>query len=401
VSIEYRPLSPGDDVLTLDGRAFGVTYADEDREDIAELLEFDRFIVASDGQDLVGATSAYTLEMTVPGGAFVPTAGVTWVSVSASHRRRGILTNLMQRQLEQAVERGEPLAALTASEAAIYGRFGYGPATFRCELTIDPRRVSVRSGLGEDGLVRYADLGTARKVLPDLYERVRGTQPGVITRPDRWWDQLCRDRESRRKGMSGLFVAAHPDGWVAYRAKPGWDGGSPAGHIEIFDMAALTHDAYASLWRFMLGVDLVAHISYDRYGPHEALPWLLTDLRSARISDINDDAWARLIDVPAVLSARRYSTRDRLVIEVVDDFRPASGGRFEIDGGPDGATCRRTSAEPDLRLGASELGSISLGGVLPSTLVHAGRLDEETPGAVIRADHFFVSDPPPHSITAF
>src|SRR5262249_10103906 len=158
--------------------AFGVTYSDEDREDISELLEFDRFIVASDGPELVGATSAYSLEMTLPGGTFLPAAGVTWVSVSASHRRRGILTNLMQHQLEQAVQRGEPLAVLTASEAAIYGRFGYGAATFRGELSIDPRRVRVRPGLGEDGLVRYADLGTARKVLPDLYERLRAVQPG-------------------------------------------------------------------------------------------------------------------------------------------------------------------------------------------------------------------------------
>jgi predicted acetyltransferase len=403
MDVEVRPAAPEEfeDIITLDGRAFGVTYTDEDIEDIRNLFELNRQLVAADGPDIVGSAGAWTFDLTVPGGAFVPTAGVTWVSVLGTHRRRGILRSLMARQLDDIVARGDPLAALTASESLIYERFGYGLATYRTKILVDPRRVRFRTAFGDDGLVRYVDATTARKTLPGIYERRRAQQPGTVTRNDKWWDFTFLDRPERRGGGSALMHALHPDGYVSYRVEGRHDAGSFANRVQVRELVSLTPDAHASLWRFLLGLDLVVEVEWTRGARHEALPWLVDDPRRVRTAAIDDDMWLRLVDVESALAARRYLSADRLVVEVVDAFRPATSGRYEIDGSPDGATCRRTTADPDLALGVADLGSLYLGGVAATTLGRAGRINERTPGALRRADLFFASDPPPHNQTAF
>ena len=166
-------------IVTMDGRAFGLTYTDDLLEDVRGILELDRTLVALDGTEVVGSTSAFTMDMTVPGGAAVPTAGVTWVGVMPTHRRRGILRQLMAEQLDDLLDRGEPLAALSASESGIYGRFGYGMATQRARLFVATKRVRLRDGLGDDGLVRFADGTVPRTAFPAIYDRLRAVVPGT------------------------------------------------------------------------------------------------------------------------------------------------------------------------------------------------------------------------------
>jgi predicted acetyltransferase len=403
MDIEVRRIAPHEfeELLVLDGRAFGVTYADDELEDLRQLLELDRQLVAVDGPELVGAAGAWTFDLTLPGGATLPTAGVTWVSVSGTHRRRGILRRLMARQLDDVAERGEPLATLTASESVIYGRFGYGLATFRTKLVVESRRVAFRSDLGADGLVRYADPSTARKVLPVLYERLRARQPGTVTRSDKWWDFLFLDHASRRGAATALFHGVHPDGYVSYRVEEGRLSGFLANRVLVRELVALTPEAYASLWRFLLGLDLADDVEWTRASRDEPLRWMVDDPRRVRTEFVDDDVWLRLIDVERAFGARRYGTDDRLVVDVVDDFRPDTSGRYEIAGSPDGADCRRTTKEADLALTVADLGSLHLGGVAASSLARARRIEERTPGAARRADAFFASDPPPHNQTAF
>jgi predicted acetyltransferase len=403
VDIDVRPIAPHEfeALLHLDGRAFGITYADDEIEDLRQLLELDRLLVAVDGPELVGAAGAWTFELTVPGGATLPTAGVTWVSVSGTHRRRGILRQLMARQLDDVVERGDPLAALTASESAIYGRFGYGLATFRTKLVVGRDRVRFRSDLGADGLVRYADASTARKTLPLLYDRLRAWQPGTVTRNDRWWDFIFLDHASQRAGATALFHAIHPDGYASYRVAAAHDGGSFANRVLVREVVGLTSEAYASLWRFLLGLDLVGEVEWTRASLHEPLRWMVDDPRRVRTEFVDDDVWLRLLDVERAFAARRYPVADGLVVEVADAFRPATAGRYEIEGSPDGAACRRTTKPPDLALDIADLGSLYLGGVAPSTLAFSRRVVECTDGAVQRADRFFASNPPPHNQTGF
>jgi predicted acetyltransferase len=403
VDIDVRLIAPHEfeAMLVLDGRAFGVTYGDDEIDDLRNLLELHRQLVAVDGPEIVGAAGAWTFELTLPGGTTLPTAGVTWVSVSGTHRRRGILRQLMARQLDDLAERDEPLATLTASESAIYGRFGYGLATFRTKLVVESRRVRIRSDLGDDGLVRYADPSTARKTLPALYDRLRAQQPGTVTRNEKWWDFLFLDRPSQRAGGTVLFHAVHPDGYVSYRVAAGHQGGAFANRVLVRELVALTPEAYASLWRFLVGLDLVHEVEWTRAARDEPLRWMVADPRLVRTEFVDDDVWLRLIDVERAFAGRLYPVADRLVVDVVDEFRPATSGRYEIDGSPDGAVCRRTTASADLGLGVAELGSLYLGGVDASTLARARRLDEHTPGARARADRFFASDPPPHNQTSF
>ena len=388
-------------IVTMDGRAFGLTYTDDLVEDVRGILELDRTLVALDGTEVVGSTSAFTMEMTVPGGAAVPTAGVTWVGVMPTHRRRGILRQLMTEQLDDLLDRGEPLAALSASESGIYGRFGYGMATQRARLFVATKRVRLRDGLGDDGLVRFADGTVPRTAFPAIYERLRAVVPGTMSRDDRWWDHQLRDPEVLRDGATPLFHLLHPDGYASFRRRWDFGGSLPTGQAIVAEFVAVTPAAHAALWRVLLGLDLVDSITFTRYSPDDPLPWLVDDLRQIQTTGLWDDTWVRLLHVPRALEGRRYLADDRFVLELVDPCCPAIGGTFELEGGADGATCKRSTAEPDLVMDIREMGSLYLGGVRATVLVRAGRIEERTVGAARRADAFFASDPPPHNQTGF
>ncbi len=400
IDVRFIEATEFEAIITMDARAFGLTYTDADMEDVRGILELDRTLVALDGPEVVGSTSAISFEMTVPGGASVPTAGVTWVGVMPTHRRRGILRQLMARQVDEMLDRGEPLAALTASESSIYGRFGYGVATRRALLTVGTKRVRLRPGLGDDQ-VRFADASTARKTLPALYDRQRALVPGTVSRDDRWWDHVLADLETLRDGWTPFFFLLHPDGYVIYRRQSEWAGALPADRCRVSEVVAVTPEAHASLWRVLLELDLVETLTYSRFPLDDPLFWLVDDSRRLEVTGLWDDEWVRLLHVPRALEARRYLAEDRFVVELIDAFCPAIGGRFELDGGPDGAVCRRTTAEPDLVMDIRDMGSLYLGGTRATTLTRARRIEERTAGAARRADVFFASDPPPHNHTAF
>ena len=210
-----------------------------------------------------------------------------------------------------------------------------------------------------------------------------------------------RDPESLRDGATARFHLLHPDGFASYRRRWGSTNGLPSGEAIVTELVAVTPAAHASLWRVLLGLDLVDSVIFTRYSPDDPLPWLVDDPRQVQTNGVWDDTWVRLLHVPRALEARRYLSEDRFVLELIDPFCPAIGGTFEVDGGPDGASCRRSTAAPDLVMDIRELGSLYLGGVRATTLARAGRVEERRPGAARRADAFFGSDPPPHNQTGF
>jgi predicted acetyltransferase len=403
VPVTVRLVDPAEfrAIITLDGRAFGFTYIELDHDDLATILELDRTLVAADGAEIVGSTSAFTMELTVPGGARVPAAGVTWVGVMPTHRRRGILRELMARQLGDLIEGGEPLAVLTASEGGIYGRFGYGVATQRAGLLVLTKQVRLCGDRADDHGVRFAEPAEARAVLPGIYDRFREQQPGTVSRPEAVWDFTEHDREHLRDGASAMFYLVHPDGFATYRRRHGEADGLPVGEAVVRELVAVTPEAHAALWRVLLGLDLVERLTSTRFSLHDPLPWLVDDPRQVRTTGLWDDLWLRILHVPRALEARRYLSEDGFGLQVVDPLRPDVGGRFEVEGGPDGACCRRSTAEPDLVMDVATLGSLYLGGVRATTLARAGRIEERTPGTARRADAFFRSDPPPHNQSAF
>jgi len=368
-------------------------------------VELDRTLAAFDGDQIVGTGRLYSLELTMPGGRVLPTAAVSWIAVLPTHRRRGILSAIKRTQLDDAAERGESLAILYASESSIYRRFGYGVSTSSMSLSIERRHSAFLEPV-PGGRVRLVEEDDARKLFPEIFERVRRVQPGAVQRVDAWWPGEFFWREHDEKGARNYCVYESPDGaldgYAAYRFEAGWNTDSNA-TLHVHDLVTVSSAARAVLWRYLLDVDLVETINAWVVPVDEPLRWLLRESRRMRVTRVGDSLWVRVLDAPAALASRTYAIPGRVVFEVVDELRPdgTAAGRVALDGGPDGAHARRTSEEPDLVLDVADLGGILLGGVRASTLARAGLVEERTAGALAVADAMFAVEPQPFSMTDF
>ncbi|MFD5141834.1 GNAT family N-acetyltransferase [Streptomyces sp. NPDC058401] len=356
-------------------------------------IELDRTLGAFDGDRPVGGAALYTRALTVPG-AIVPAARAVWVGVAPTHRRRGILTSLMRRQLHDVHAAGrEPIAVLNASEAAIYERFGYGVASYQADYLGDTRAMAFRPGtdLGR-GRIRLLPREAARPVLEELYDRARTLTVGRIDRPGPFWNDRLYDEEHARNGATALRFAVHtqPDGEVSgyafYRLRGGGHE-NPHSAVEIGELVTTSGPAYAALWRYLIDIDVHPWVRY-RGAPGEPLLHLLADMRSLRTT-VSDGLWVRLVDVGRALAARRYAAPLDLVLEVEDRFCPWNAGRYRLSADGGRVSCERTAAAADLSLTASELGAAYLGGTTLEALARAGRVTELRPGALARCSAAF------------
>jgi predicted acetyltransferase len=384
------------------------------------VFEFDRSIAAFDGDAIVGTTAAYSFQLTVPGG-ITGAAGVTFVAVLPSHRRRGILSAMMRHQLADIAARGEAVAALYASEPGIYGRYGYGCASWQLSLTI--RRgegalsPAVTGGTGSGGAgaggagtghgpvrLRAAPPDELRAELAKVYDAAVPRRPGMMARDERWWQNTLDDREFQRRGMSArkcLLAGddAGPRGYALYRTKPDWDDdGLPYGALSVRELIAADAEAAAALWTDLLTRDLIGEVAARGRPVDDPLLDMLADRRRAR-PYLTDGLWVRLIDVGAALRQRRYSCPADLVIEVIDDLLPANAGRWRLQcpGPADGGTpsCERTGAAADIVLPVAALGAGYLGGTRLGSLAAGGLVTERREGAVARLSAAMYSDPAP------
>ncbi|MEU9125554.1 GNAT family N-acetyltransferase [Streptomyces sp. NPDC048506] len=398
-----RPVTDGE--FATWARVIANTYgSDRTDEELAlerASIELERTIAAFDGGTPVGGAATCTRSLTVPG-TVLPVAGVTWVGVASTHRRRGILTSLMRRQLTDLHESGgEPIAALRPSEAAIYGRFGYGPATRGNQLRCEKRSMAFRPGTDfGDGTLHLLGHDEARPVIEDIYDRVRTGSIGWPDRAEQFWNNRLDDAPSSRGGATSLRYAVHRDpggqgtGYALYRISSSRDAvGNDTSAVQVVELAAATRSAYAALWRFLAGIDLVPWIEYEA-AVDEPLPHLLTEPRAIR-STMVDRLWVRLVDVDRALAGRRYATPLDVVLDVEDDFCPWNTGRYRLQAEGDTALCARTKAPADLRVGAAELGAAFLGGTTPASLAAAGRIQELRPGALARVTRAFRADREP------
>lgn len=384
------------------GRAFG---EDNDDENIAawlKLTELDRTIGVFDGGEIVGTAGAFTYDMALPGGATLPAAGVTAVSVRPTHRRQGVLTRMMAHQLDDVAGRGEPLAILTASETPIYGRFGYGLGTQFWGWTLDTDSV-VATPSTAAGRVRLVEKDDAAKILPGIRERVWRRHPGEVSWSQAWWDDWFRDPKDERQGASERRYAVHEsasgeaDGYVAWRAKPKWEAGLAVGSVHVNQLCGLDDEIEAALWELLLSIDLVKTImAWDR-PVDDPLRWRLADFRRMKVESQGDHLWVRILDVERALSARELGADDRLVIQVADRFRPETAGAYVLEPG----SCRRTHDDADLLMDIRDLGALYLGTVSATTLARAGRVEERTAGALTRADRLLASSATPWCRTHF
>lgn len=391
--LEVRPVSSGEfgDWVAAVAVGFGRDVWEEDVGRRRAVAELDRTLAAFDGAEIVGTANAYSRELSVPGGC-VGAAFVTAVSVLPTHRRRGILTRMMRRQLDDVRERGEPVAVLGASESGIYGRFGYGIAAETVSFEIERARAGLAVEAEPSGRLRLVSREEALELFPGVYDQVRRETPGFLDRPAGWWEGWEIDDRYVVYEEGGRAL-----GYLRYRLKRRWDDGLPGGELHVGELVAATFGASAALWEYAFGVDLMASVLGGGRPVDDPLYWMLADPRRLRRRP-SDSLWLRILDVPAALAGRRLRASGHLVLGVRDDFLPENGGAYELVGDPDGAGCRRSSREPDVTLGAADLAAVYLGGTSPSTLARAGRV-RGSREAIRLADRMFAWDPRPWTRT--
>ena len=398
MDIEVGPLGDDelDELILADLRGFsaGEVPRDLDRR-VREGLELDRFLVARDDGRIVGNIGAFSMELTVPGGARVPVCAVTWVAVAATHRRRGLMRRLIELIHDEALRRREVAAVLWAAEASIYPNVGYGPTHQIREVAIDTRVARLREDAPSGGRLRYIDPTEVVAVQRELQERLCAVQIGELGRSEQWWRRISLDFEHTEPNVFAPYAAVHVDddgmvdGIVTYRSTECWDESRPNHRVEVREFIATTPTARSELIGLLLSLDLVGEVRLE-IGIDDPLDWMLVDPRAARTTWVADSLWLRVLDVEGLFGPRTYGDADPVVVDA------GELGTWRLGESP-----ARTSAPPELSLGVGELGALSLGGVSATTLVRAGRVLEHRPGAARRLDALLRSDPPPLCLTHF
>jgi predicted acetyltransferase len=375
--------------------AFSSSLKKEDLEQIRLVADTDRMHAAFEDGRIVGGADAASFAVTVPGGAQVPAAGITGVGVLPTHRRQGINRALMRAQLDDVHRRGEALAVLFASEGGIYGRFGYGLASFNGKFDLEVERSAYVPGYRRTGRVQLMDKKDAVPLMGPVYDAVRAERPGTYRLDDRWWQFVLYEE----KKDEPTFFAVHDtdgdvDAFAVYNVKHDWRSGIPMNELFVHQLMGTTPQAWADMWRYVFDVDLVHRVVADHRPVDEPLLRLLLEPRHLRFS-VQDALYARLVDVPAALAGRGYEGAGRIVIEVDDPFCPWNAGRVSLEAAGGAAECARVTDDPDLVCTATDLGAVYLGGSTFRQLHRAGRIEEAVPGALARADALFASDPAP------
>jgi predicted acetyltransferase len=377
-----------------------------------ELLtfEFERSAAARDGDQIVGTACAYTFQLSVPGGT-VDTGGVSFVGVSPAYRRRGIMSAMIDHLLTDIAGRGEPVAALFASEAEIYGRFGFGCASEQLRLTLrrgEGRLIPAAMPAGRPApRIRGGEPAKGSSEMAAVYATVAAGRPGMPLRNDRWWQARIDDPEVYRDGSTPLRCIIAEDasaarGYALYSVKPNWgDDGISVGRLSVSELMGTDPEATAALWTDLLTRDLVGEVRTGARPVDDPLLQMLAGRRRGR-PYLSDGLWIRLIDVPAALSQRRYACSLDLVIEVIDPVLPANAGRWRLQAGAgEPATCERTSAPADVIAPAGALGAAYLGGTRLGALAAAGQIAQERPGALAALSAAMYWDPAPWSPMIF
>jgi predicted acetyltransferase len=397
LSVDVRPCADLDefrDAVLGIAQYFPIDRSSDWIERLSYNLPIERMLAAREHGTIVGGAGAFPFEVTVPGG-MARASGVTVVGTYPTHRRRGVMRSLMRTQLDEVHERGEPIAMLWASEETIYGRFGYGLASFVGAVSI-PRDSAFAVSIEPRGRTRLVEVEEAKKLFPQVWDAVRPQIPGMLARTREWWEHriLFDSPDFREGGGPSRFVVleadGRPEGYAVYRHRPKWEEGVPLGEVEVTEAIALDGRPTAELWRFLVDIDWAAKVTAWLLPIDHQLFHLLAAPRRMKFR-VGDGLWVRLVDVGAALTARSYTGDGRVVFDVVDGFCPWNEGRWQLEEGE----ATRTDAEPDLRCDVAMLGSVYLGAFSVSELVRAGRMEELAPGAAARADAMFLSQRKP------
>ena len=395
---EVRPVADQDEygrAIGAIGQYFNPPPGEEMLARFVRTLPHERMHAAIEDGQIVGGAGAFPFELSVPGGS-LPCAGVTAVGVHPTHRRRGVLRAMMDEQLRDVHERGEPIAALFASEETIYGRFGYGIASWAGDLRVPHEWDAFAEPFEPAGATRFVTQEEARELFPPIYEAVRRQRPGMLSRSDAWWELRTVYLPESESAAPLRFVVVEVDGepqaYGIYRTQFSFDGGSASSRLLVREAFGATPQATAAIWRYLLDVDWMAAVEVSLAPPDHPLFLLLARPRRMGYR-MGDALWVRLVDVGAALAGRAYGEGEPLVFSVRDAVCPSNEGCWRLNAA--GPECERTDEQPDLALDVAALGSAYLGAVSFNQLQAALRLEELREGAIERADALFAWRPLP------
>lgn len=387
--------------------AFYEDFAEGEFESERSLLEPSRLVGAFDGEQRIGSAGAFSMRLTVPGGE-VPASAITAVGVLPDHRRRGVMRQMLDWVIADARDRDEPVAVLWASEAAIYQRFGFGNGTLSSHFEVERSRIAFRKPLpsGDGVRIRLVSPEEAFRLFLPIYESVRTTVPGSLSRPViRWKNQLLPDAEWMRHGngpkyLAVLEVDGQPRGYAIYRIKSDWDPRGPKSNLLVSELFGLDPEAEQALWEWVFAMDLVGTVRGWRQPlPNPLQQWVIEPRRLGLT--IGDGLWLRLLDVPAALEARTYAGEGTVVMDLHDPMIDANAGRWQVAIRGGRATVTRTEATADLTLDVAALASVYLGAVRFGDLHRAGRVRVANADALQTADVAFTSFRAPFCNTMF
>lgn len=362
-------------------RGFGgdIDEKDQDPTSFLARLPLERTQAAFDAGEIVGTLGAFGFDVTVPGGSAVPMAGTTMVTVQPTHRRRGVLTSMMEAHLDEVAETGESLAGLWASESLIYGRFGFGMATEHYDTRMEAARITFREP-PTGGNLRLIDPEEAAKLLPAIYAGIRLRRAGMLSRTAEWWEhRVLRDPTFWREGKSARRTVIYERegdavAYATYRQKEKWEEFFAHGTVNVVEVMTADPDAHAAMWDYLTNIDLFPRVECWNLPVDDPLTAMITDRR--RVIRRREDAlWLRILDVERAMTERRYESDGAITVEVRDQFRPQTAGSFRLEIRDGVAACQRVDADPDVKLDIDVLGGLYLGGGDVHAMRAAGRID--------------------------
>ncbi len=360
-------------------------------ENLRHTLPPERTLAAFDGESIIGTFGGFDLNLTVPGGT-VPMEGTTVVTVFPTHRRLGLMQAMMKSHLDSAVENRYPVAGLWASDSSIYGRFGYGAATYAQTVKLDGTKLSMRDGVPLDRLHRITK-DEAAVVLPPIFDQVCPTTPGMFSRDATWWDaEILTDEDWMKRGRTSHRIVVHdgsdgPDGYIIYRQKQSEsDDGHAEGTVHVVEMVAATPRARASLWAYLFDVDGCPNVRLWNMAIDDPIRMMVNEPRRIRVTAHFDALWIRILDVTRALEARSYESDGSVTFRLVDTFRPRTEGTYRLDVEGGAGSCERADVAPDIEIDVDVLGALYLGGGDAHGYADAGRIrgDVSAVGALDR-----------------